>query len=74
MSAHCLRSKITAGTCDVCHLPANPLHLPLRHRGFYCQSCCLACNPSAEVLPPATTRFETASQVLARLAAKERRW
>ena len=45
--ALCHESTRTDARCDSCGQLAKPLHMPEQFHGFYCRTCCPACNPLA---------------------------
>ena len=42
----CMRTRAVHGYCDVCHKPAEPLHMPLRLHGWFCGEHCPCCSPA----------------------------
>jgi len=47
--AACYRTHRKGAVCEVCHQPAEPLHVSLSTRAFTCNRCCLHCNPQVRL-------------------------
>ncbi len=42
----CVVTNSIAATCQTCgKVHPSPLHMPERHRGWYCGACCPQCSP-----------------------------
>lgn len=49
----CYQSATFKATCSTCGGQTPITHIPLSHRGFYCNSghCCVVCHPPAPTAP-----------------------
>jgi len=41
----CLRSTHVSANCGKCGARADVTHMPIRARGFFCETCCPCCTP-----------------------------